>query len=213
MNNAYAHQRVRRALAVAASGVLVAGVVSTTATAGTFASASVQKSYVYKCNIKAGGFGINPAKVKVSVAAKVPRSVEAGSTIGSRSIKVALRMPEEVRLNAVDILHARKASGRALRPSVGVKIGTTRYRVPVKGLNARKARIPRRNGATWKIHAQGRVAAVRVPKNARGRAKVSVPRRLNVNATLFRRNGSRIKGTMRCKAPDDRWFGTVQITR
>lgn len=206
----------RRALVLSASGALLLGTVVSgpPGTADTApAVGKVVKSYAYKCKIRAGGFGINPAKVKVTVKAKLPGSVPAGSTIGSRPIRVTLRLPEVVRLNAYDILKARKASGRAIDPYVGVKLGERHHRIPVKSLNAPKERIPRKEGAPWRMHARGTVAAFAVPKSARGKARISVPRRLRVKAKLYRRNGSRIRASMRCRAPERRGFGTVRITR
>lgn len=215
MSTTSARPRARQVLALAASTVLVTGAVCAGSVAGTppaDGAKKIEKSYHYKCSIRAGGFGISPAKVKVTVRAKLPGSVEAGSKIGRRPIAVTLRMPEAVRVNAVDILHARKARGRAVKPYVGVKIDGTHYRVPIKGLNSKKARIPRKSGSAWKIRAKGTVAPVKVPRSAGGKAKVSVPKRLKVKAKLYRKNGSKIKASMKCKAPKDRGFGTVRIT-
>lgn len=208
------HLRVRRTLALSASGALLLGTVVVTGPPGTAAAPAeaTKESYGYKCKIRAGGFSVNPAKVKVTVRAKLPGSVKAGSKIGKRPIRVTLRLPEEVRLNAVDILKARKAKGKAIKPNVGVKINKKHYQVPVKSLNAKKARIPRKNGAAWRMRAKGTVSAFKVPKSAHGKAKVSVPKRLRVKAKLYRRNGSKINASMKCRAPKDRGFGTVEIT-
>lgn len=194
-------------VALAASAALVAGPAQATAAD----NARTTESYGYKCKIKAGGFMINPAKVKVTVSAKLPGSVDAGSTIGKRKVQVSLRMPEVLRDNAVSVLHARKANGSARKAHVDVKIGKTAYQIPVKGLSAKKRRIPRKAGAAWNVRASGTIAAIKVPKSASGKAKVSVPKKLNVKANLFRRNGSKIKATMACKAPKKRAFDTIKI--
>ncbi|UYM07209.1 DUF6801 domain-containing protein [Solicola gregarius] len=194
-------------VALAASGTLIAG----TAHAANDA-AKTTDSYAYQCKIKAGGFVIDPAKVKVTMSAKLPGSVDAGSTIGKRKVHVTLRMPEVIRDNAVSVLRARKANGSARDAHVDVRIAKKTDQIPVKGLHAKKRRIPRKAGAVWNIHATGKVAAIKVPKNASGKAKVSVPKRLRVKANLFRRNGSKIKASMACKAPKDRAFDTIKIT-
>lgn len=201
-----------RAVATSASLVLIASAVVATAAPASADSARTTGSYDYRCKIKAGGFSVSPAKVRVTVSAKVPKRVEAGSKVGKRRVRVTLRVPEVVRDNAVNILGARKASGHARGATMHVKVGKSRYRVPVKHLRAKKARIPRRSGATWKIRARGTLSAFKIPKKASGKAKISVPKRLDVRAKLYRRNGSTFKGSLRCKAPKNRRFATVRIT-
>lgn len=193
-------------IALAASGLLAASAPAAYAAD----SAKTTKSFTYKCKIKAGGLSINPADVKVTVRARLPGSVEAGSTIGKRRLRVTLRMPEVIRDNAVNILRARTARGSAQRAHVVVKIGKERSQVRVKRLRAQERRIPRRG--TWRIKATGTMAAVQVPKGASGAARILVPKRLRVKAKLFRRNGSKIRATMACKAPKRRAFETITIT-
>lgn len=203
-----------RAIAASASLALTASALVATAPPASADSDSARTTgaFNYRCKVKAGGFFINPAKVRITVSANVPKKVAAGSKIGKRRVRVTLRMPEIIRDNAVNVLHARKSSGRAPGAVVHAKVGKTRERVPIRRLRAKRARIPRKPRAAWNLRARGTIAAIKVPKKASGKVKVFVPKRLRVRATLYRRNGSKIKGSLRCKAPKQRKFATVKIT-
>lgn len=193
-------------LALTASGLLVA----TPTNAHVADMAKTTKSFKYKCKVKAGGMVINPAAVKTTVSAKLPSSIEAGSTLRRRAVTVKVAMPDVIRDNAVSVLRAKKASGSAPKAHLGVKINKSTSKVAVKNLTAPKRKIPRKG--TWTITAKGKVGKVRIPAKASGSAKISVPKRLRIKAKLFRRNGSKLKAGLTCKAPKKRVFGTVSIS-
>lgn len=206
----------RKTLVMTASGALLATAATAGVLGGTTVSAdagTVHKSYTYKCKATAGGTDLGTQTVKVKVKAKLPAKVKRGKAIAKRPVTVSLRLPESLRQAAVDLLGAHHASGKASKAKMGVKIGKKNSSVALKGLTAKKAKIPTEAGKPWNVTAKGTIAKIAVPKRTKAkRVQLSVPKRFEVAAKLYTDDGP-IASDLDCKGPKKRGFGSVRITR
>lgn len=205
----------RRSMAVAASGALVASAATVAVIAGTTASAdatTASKSFTYTCTVTAGGSPIGTGKIKVQLSTKLPGKIKAGKMLSKRPIKAKLTMPEDLRAAAVDVLGATDASGKVKNAAMGVVVGKKKATAPLTGVNAKKAPIPAEEGAKWVVTAKGTLAAVKVPKKAKGKVTFSAPKKFQVNAKLYSESGT-TPVVADCKAPKKRGFASVKITR
>lgn len=210
-------QPARRTMVVTASGALLASAATVGVVGGTTVAADAapaKGTYAYKCKANAGGQDLGTAKVKVTVKTKLPAKVKRGKKLAKRPIGVSLRMPENLRKGAVDVLQATHASGTVRGAKLGVKIGKLSRKAKISGLKAKKAKIPAQAGKPWKVTAKGKLAAIKVPKKTKAKkVKLSVPKRFKATAKLHREDGSTIKANLSCKGPNKRGFDSVKIVR
>ncbi|MGH3357628.1 MAG: DUF6801 domain-containing protein [Nocardioidaceae bacterium] len=206
----------RKTLVMTASSAMLATAATVGVVGGTTVSAdaaTVSKGYAYKCKATAGGTELGTQKVKVRVKTKLPAKIKAGNKLARRPISVSLRLPESLRKAATEVLMATHASGRSGDAALGVKIGKRMSKADINRLKAKKAPIPAEEGAAWKVKAKGQLEAIKVPNKAKGKVRLSVPKRFHVAAKLYRKDGSTVKSQLTCKGPKKRGYDSIRIVR
>lgn len=203
--------RVRRGVAVAASGALVAGAtVAMTASTTTSANAGkVNRDYTYTCTANGTSY-----KVGVNTRLKLPNKAHAGQRLAKRPIRLRMTMPDGLR-DAVtgDPINAESARGRSKDTALTMKVGKRKRTLDVKRLRSRKADIP--TDKPWKIRARGKLQSFRIPAAAPGgsKAKLKMPKEFSVNAALFNAAGDKTRATLECAVDGKRRLDTIKVRK
>lgn len=206
--------RARKGIALGASGALVAGatLAMTAATSTSASAATINEDFTYSC------VGIEPIplpaqSIPIKTRIKLPNKAAAGAKVGKRPARLTLTMPDSLRDTVTGVLGAKEAKGSSDDAAMDVKVGKKSRSVPINGLEAPRKPIP--TDKTWVIKTKGKLAAFRIPANAKGgsKAKLSMPKTFTVAATLYNADGEPTAAKLECDAPKDRALGTIKVTK
>lgn len=207
----------RRGIAAAVSGVLVSGAIAG-ALVGAAGPASatlvpVAKDFTAVCKVRAGGLSLGEHDIRTELATEVDVPLKPGKKQPAHDVSVTLTMPRSLQKATTSVLGITHAKGRSPDSAVDVTLplaaelggGEETKRIPLKGLSAPKARVPKKR--KWKITSTGIVPAVDIPGFA-GRtddltATFALAPKFTIKATLFAKNGKKFRSTMKCTVPKD----------
>ena len=208
---------MRRGLAAAMSGTLIAGTVAGTviggASSASAAPVDLEKDFTAACKVVVGDLSLGTRQIRFHLETQAEVPLVPGKTVKKQNASVTLTMPKKLQraVKVLKVTHARGGSpnsGVKIRMPVALPTGHVTQRINLKNLKAPKSKVPGLK-KTWKIESKGFVPRIHVPGFA-GDGKTNEPPnfssfaalrlapRFRINATLFRKNGKRYKSTMRC---------------
>ena len=207
---------VRRGLAAAMSGTLVAGMVAGAvvggASAANAAEVPINKEFRAACKVVVGDLALGWHKIDFSLTTKSEVPLTPVKTLKRQRVSVDLTMPKKLQraVKVLNVTHARGGSpnsGVKIRMPVALPSGHVTNRINLRNLTAPKSRVPGLK-KKWTITSKGFVPRIHVPGFAgdgnatpppSSAAALRLAPRFRINSTLFRKGGKRYKSTMRCR--------------
>ncbi|UYM03339.1 DUF6801 domain-containing protein [Solicola gregarius] len=210
--------RVRRACTTSLAATMVAGAVGlvavTSAPSASAADVPLDKDFMYRCEVVAGGLNIGTYGISINAKVSVPASVAPGDTVPPRKTQITLSMPEQLRDATVKMLKGDAASGFSKNATVDLTINGKVQRLPIANLASPKLDVPQQAGEPWIIPTEGDVPAIDVPDNATGVIDMAMPKAFDVTATVYRSPDlGDLPATMDCIGPKNRKLGSIAVEK
>lgn len=177
-------------------------------------SQTLSKSFNYTCAVTAGGSSLGNFTIGVGANVVVPTAVYPAQTIPSRTVKIALTLPEALRAATTGLLKGDSVSGSSTNAYVTATSNkvTQTYKIPK--LSAPSAKIP--GASPWVINASGTVPAMKTAASAKTSAVIGMPSKFTVNAVVNAGSDSptgspNIPVIMACTGPSDKTLGSITV--
>lgn len=203
-----------RRIALPVTAALVGGTFATlgvAAPAQAGGSQAVEKTFVYTCDVVAGGLGLGKHDINVTAVAKAPTTAFRGERIPATPVSITLGMPEDLRKPTVALVGGYAAEGSSTDAAITLSSGgrTTAVRIP--SLKAAKTDIPQTESTPWTIPAKGVVPSIVTPNTLKGSAVLGLPAAFTVTATLYvNRPSKTAPATLDCTSTADLALATVK---